>query len=33
VRGTPGRGREKQPVVMALTPLKAGRLHEGLRGD
>jgi hypothetical protein len=30
--GTPRRGRGKQPVVMALMPLKVGRLNEGLRG-
>jgi hypothetical protein len=29
--GTPGRGRGKRPAVMALTPLMAGRLNEGLR--
>jgi hypothetical protein len=32
-RGTSGRGRGKRPTVMALTPLKAGRLNEGLGGD
>jgi hypothetical protein len=31
-RGTPGRGKGKRLVVMALTPLKAGQLNEGLRG-
>jgi hypothetical protein len=31
-RGTPWRGRGKQPAVMALTPLMAGQLNEGLRG-
>jgi hypothetical protein len=29
--GTLGRGRGKRPTVMALTPLMAGRLDEGLR--
>jgi hypothetical protein len=28
----PGIGRGKWPAVMALTPLKAGWLNEGLRG-
>jgi hypothetical protein len=31
-RGTPGRGRGKWPTVMALMPLKAGRLNEGIKG-
>jgi hypothetical protein len=31
--GTPGRGRGKQLAVMALTPLKAGQLDEGLRRE
>jgi hypothetical protein len=30
-RGTSGRGRGKQPAVMALTPLMAERLDGGLR--
>jgi hypothetical protein len=29
----PGRGRGKQPTVMASTPLMAGWLDEGLRGE
>jgi hypothetical protein len=28
-----GGGRVKRPAVMALTPLMAGRLDEGLRGE
>jgi hypothetical protein len=28
-----GRGRGKRPTVMALTPLMAGRLDEGLRRE
>jgi hypothetical protein len=31
-RGTPRRGKGKWLAVMALTPLKVGRLNEGLRG-
>jgi hypothetical protein len=31
--GHAGQGRRKRPAVMALTPLKAGWLNEGLRGD
>jgi hypothetical protein len=31
--GTPGRGRGKRPVVIALTPLMAGRLDDGLRSE
>jgi hypothetical protein len=31
--GHAGRERRKRPAVMALTPLKAGWLNEGLRGD
>jgi hypothetical protein len=30
--GHTGRGRGKQPAVIVLTPLMAGRLDEGLRG-
>jgi hypothetical protein len=28
-----GKGRGKRPVVMALTPLMAGRLDEGMRRE
>jgi hypothetical protein len=31
--GTPGWGRRKRPVVMALMPLMVGRLDEGLRSE
>jgi hypothetical protein len=31
--GTPGRGTGKRPAVMALMPLMAGRLDEGLRRE
>jgi hypothetical protein len=31
--GTPWRGRGKRPAAMALTPLMAGRLDEGLRSE
>jgi hypothetical protein len=31
--GTPGRGRGKRPAVIALTPLMAGRLDEGLGSE
>jgi hypothetical protein len=31
--GTLGRGRGKRPMVIALTPLMAGRLDEGLRSE
>jgi hypothetical protein len=31
--GTPRRGRGKRPAVMALMPLMAGRLDEGLRSE
>jgi hypothetical protein len=31
--GTPGRRTGKRPTVMALTPLMAGRLDEGLRRE
>jgi hypothetical protein len=31
--GTKGRGRGKRPAVMALTPLMAGQLDEGLRSE
>jgi hypothetical protein len=30
--GHTGRGRGNRPTVMALTPLKAGRLDEGIKG-
>jgi hypothetical protein len=30
--GHAGRGRGKQPTVMALTPLKVGRLDEQIKG-
>jgi hypothetical protein len=30
--GHTGRGRGKRPTVMALTPLKAGQLDEGIKG-
>jgi hypothetical protein len=29
----PGRGKGKRPAVIALMPLMAGRLDEGLRGE
>jgi hypothetical protein len=31
--GHTGRGRGKRPAVIGLTPLMAGRLDEGLRGE